>query len=648
MLTLKTLDSQDNETDIPLAGGLYKFKLNFYDDRPSILTFSVLDEQFVLSPQALGPQTRLRLYQDADLLFEGAVTDVDPTDTLEVSVTAIDMSGSFKVIAMSSEWVNSTTPGTTARPRVVYNPQPDDDDYSTANLCKATVGEIIKDILNVNITPLRDHKMVPDAGDPFVQSELDALVVVPQDKVVFTSSTVRNAIETVLRDNYHDKVLHWSPSDRKWHITDLSALTTETVTLNDSTAPVALSGSFNRTVENCATAVRIRGPEGVTEFDLKLSDGGLTDISDVFVPDSAFPSLFGMNKWQITDTAKRRICRRLGAIGYAPSVLSTFGSPCNPQGRWDALYSVTEIETTYSPTVSPTLMVKFARNNAGGDSWQTVEGALFDFRTGVITTGTRYVHRRNPCPPYPGGIAQSKWENPEDVRVYYATPSAPLEVRWPASGFEGTAYTEAGLEFELQVYMEELAVYQANGVNYTTPERLAAVTEIAKATLAALKDIKYAGSLVLGGLDKKWLQPRKLSIASKDGSGQTITTGMESANSRVSEVELDFENNVTTLTWNSGWLEAAGVNPDALKARMKLKALTPVTELLGMAVTREASKVRSGLTGRDIWKFSNSYEYQFRSGFMDEQTGRVEGLRDTSVKSNTAGVEWTALGEVFA
>jgi hypothetical protein len=290
-------------------------------------------------------------------------------------------------------------------------------------------------------------------------------------------------------------------------------------------------------------------------------------------------------------------------------------------------------------------MVKFPDNNIAGGVWQTVEGVRFDFGDGTVTTGEVYPHRWNPCPPAPGGVASPNWENPTDVRLYTGVMSVPLEVRAPATGFEGTAYTDAGVTSVKTLYAEELSVHYADGVNYTTPERLAAFQKIADQLLAENKDIKYAGVITLNGAAITWLAPTKLCVDALDLDGQPITTGLESANARVSEVEIDFEEGITTLTYDSGWMSE--VDLDRLKARMQFRALSPFTNLVGMSIQNIASTVKSGMTGRHITKFTPSYGYEFQSGFVDEKTGQVQGMVRSSLNTNVAGINWDALGRVF-
>jgi hypothetical protein len=642
------LDASDVETNIPIAPRFSGLKLHWFDDKPTTLEMQVLAEQFDISPQDLAYGDLVRLYQDSTCIFEGILTSIQPAKSLSVGLSFIDPSGNSRVVCQSEAWQSASQVGTKSRPRVVYNADPTDDDYSWATGIKVTVGQIIQDILSLNSLPLKSYRMSPASGDSWVQSELDALDIVPQSKIVFTQQSVRAAIESILSQFYYDKVLHWEPVARKWRIVDLASTTVKTVTLNKGDDPnIVLTGSFNRTIEGCYTAVSIRGPNGITEMDFTLGNGDLTDVSDSFRPQPGqFPNLYAMNKWQITNESDRVMTRTLATLGYAPSVLSTFGSPCNPQtGVNDPLWSLDIIETVVSPTLSPTLMVKFPSNNIAGGVWQTVEGVRFDFRAGIVSTGEVFPHRWNPCPPAPGGVASPNWENPIDVRLYTGVVSVPLEVRSPASGYAGTAYSIAGVQDTKVLYAEELSVHYADGINYTTPERLAAFQKIADQLLKHNQDIHYAGVVTLNGIAIDWLTPSRLCIAALDLDGQPIDTGMEAANARVTEVELDIEEGITTITYNSGWMAEADL--DKLKSRMQFRALSPFTNLVGTSFQNMASTVKSGMTGRHITKFTPSYGFEFQSGFVDQVTGEVQGLVRNSLQTNVAGVSWDPYGRVL-
>lgn len=663
-LKLYTLDGSDTPTEVDItANGIMGFKLGIYDDRPRTLSFTVTAPQMSLDPATLAHGTRIKFFDDGTdggslsaPLFEGDISDLDPgKGSNEVNIVAIDPSGTTAITAFNRLWTDGTTPHAKGRPRVVYNPIPQDDDYAWANGCKMTVGEIIADLLDVNLPPLVAQRRAPSTGTAYEAGDLTVLTIVPQDKIVIQTQSIRAAIEQVLKANYYDKVLRWEPGTRKWRIIDLDELASITVTLNkdkdglgDPIPHICLNGQFNRTIEGRATAVRIRGPEGKTTLDLTMGADEIDDISDgPLIMTGAFGDVYGKNKWQIADPDNRLILRTLAEISYAPHVRSTFGSPCNPNtGLWSNLYKIEDIEISTSPTVSPVFMVKYPDDNMGSDAWITIEGARIDFREGIISFGDQYIHRWNPCPPTISSILQAKWTNPTDVRFYFCTPDVPLEVRWPETGFAGTAYDLAGLEYTLELYEEQLAVYQADGVNYTTPERLAAYLDIAKQVHASRCDIIMAGALTLDGCDYAWKNiDGRLCIAAEDGSGGTVTTDMETINARVSEVEYDFSSSITTLTFNSAWLEEAGLSVDSLREKLKLQALTPVFQLVSMRNDFENYSRKSSMTNRIIQLTRPHYQFNFQGGFVDQQ-GNVQGLVHKSVRTQSSAVSWNDLGNV--
>lgn len=625
-----------------IAEKLYSFKLTRSYDHPAVLQFKAnTDSEFVTTVASSSFRTFLRFWDADDVtlgcnvpLFEGFISDIDPgSDSTEVVITAIDPTGHTDIPVFSLPWTNGTTPGAAAVPRVVYNSKIDnDDDYMWEKLHDATLGEIIEDILTENLAPLQARYAAPGVGRPYYQAEVDVLTFKPQEKIVLESESPRSAVQRVLEEWAPQYKLDWEPGNRKWRILDLKSLPSTTVTLNDIDADhVVLSMQIDRSVEGRYTSVKIYGPEEAAQLDVTLNGTddaagdplavGLTDISTGPVVDTygAGVQVYGKNKWQITDATKRRVVRFLPELFAAPQVGAVYGNPTT---------GFTWLNMFHTPSRSPTFMVRFPSDNMGPDYWVTVEGWQLDAKNGIIDFGDFYVHQYNPNPPTIGGITQPNWTNPTDVRLVYATPDPPLTVRYPTSGYGGTAYTVAGIENELAIYDEMLAVDYEYGVATTTAERVAQFTTLAQHLFEMQSDIIYTGGLVLEGMDYTWWGlDRRINVASEDTSGSPATTGLEAINAFVTEVEYDYDAGVTTLTVDGDKQSLIGSNAAQLKSMLKIRALEPFVRLESASNTFPM-KTRKDFLGRDVTYSGIEYQFNYTQGYVDKQSGEETGKRN--------------------
>ena len=365
--------------------------------------------------------------------------------------------------------------------------------------------------------------------------------------------------------------LLWYPGTRKWRFLNIKSADQTTLTLNDfSGTNKVLSFELTRSIDGKHTAVKFYGPPAAEQLEVRLSSGGLTDISDDPIIDTyaAGATKRSKNRWQITDTNKRRVLRWLAQIIYAPHVGAVFGSPTEG-------FTVIGMYTT--PTRSPSFQARWNTTKAGNDEWTTIEGWHLDALNGIIDFGNSYVYRYNDNPDISGGILQPKVENPVDVRFIYATPSDTVTARFPTNGFSGTAYSELGLERELLLYDEMLAVNYEYFNPVTTAVRIAQFEKLAEKLHAERSDVSYSGGCSLDGIQYDFqLLDKRINIAAEDGDGNALVTGWESIDAILTDVEFDYELGVTTLQFSSDQLELMGVDPDQVKEELKIRALKPV------------------------------------------------------------------------
>ncbi len=86
---------------------------------------------------------------------------------------------------------------------------------------------------------------------------------------------------------------------------------------------------------------------------------------------------------------------------------------------------------------------------------------------------------------------------PDNIYFTFSYMGEPIVARYPSSGFEGTAYTVAGMELEERTYDESLALGYLNGVPVTATQQIDRFKELARARLQYVKDIPYMGAMTL-------------------------------------------------------------------------------------------------------------------------------------------------------
>lgn len=586
--------------------GIANFKLQVSYSHPTRLSF-VAHQPHQNTP--IDPWKAIRFWDDAandsdgnpftdsNPTFLGIIEEVNPGDDGHtIQYTALDPTArcANQVTIMSTAWDGADDPGTGAVPRLVYNSTIDnDDDYAFCRDFNVSVGAIIQDLLDDPILRLRALLAAPAADVAYEAADLAGMDYQPQEKVVFTSEGLRSGIMRIMNDWEPAYRMLFNPGSRKWRFADITAGSTVTRTLNDftETYPI-LQCRIQRSLENRYTAVKIYGPEALQNTTVTLSGGGLTDVSDgpVLETYAGGAAVRGKNKWQITDEDKRRIGRILPVPINVPS----------PEYRW-----APNAWTQYSTwSRGPTLLARWKNNSGGSSAWQAVAGWWYDVETGIIDFKDRYVYRYNLNPEIEEGVRQPHYENPVDVKFIYPLYIDPLSVRLPASSWEGTAYTEWGMQNEMAIYDEMLAVGFLYGTYVTSATRLAKFQVLAQKILNIKKDVLHTGGLTLQGLDYTWhMLGRRLNIDGVDGDGSALTTGWESINAIVTDVEYDYEEQQTTIQFSSDQAELAGFDPAEIKEQLKIGAaqvLSFITIAVNVNKRRAYTEFGTPVIGADI------------------------------------------------
>ena len=613
-------------TDVSLTTyQLHSFRLSISYTHPAKLTFKATWPQH---QYPLGIRNFVRFWDDAGTtpdgvaqsssnpMFEGFMRVVTPGNaTQEVDMECFDPTSEvgeqFRI--MSLPWqapvgVSPPLPAVLSTPRLIFNSKIDnDDDWVFERAHNATVGMIVKTILDDQNYPLVYWNC---AGSPaYDYTELNAMDFELQEKEVFETETIRSGIERVVNRWHPTRKLLWRPGVRQWRFPDLTQSPARLVVLNLSSGGV-LSLDITRSLEGRYTAIRFYGPTTSTLTQLYLSNGGLTDISDSGFLQSNPPTCCNvpiMNRWQITDPVLRSVANRL------PSAVTVQVG--------DYAMGVTD---------QPVLMGYWPNDTEiGKKGWRVIPGWYWESKVdGIIALipGTNVAARYNPNP----SSGQPAYENPTDIQLIYGLASTPLQVRVPETGYEGTAYTLANVFNEFAQYDEMLAAYYERYTAVTTATRLAKYAKLGRYMLDQKKDILYSGGVTLDGIRWDWLWlDRRLNIAAVDADGDGVATGWESINAIVTDVEYDFEEQTTTVTFNSDQAEILGLDFESMKKQLQIRALAqrqlPVfvtfrTDIRG----RRISDVQQGFSQQ--W---NVHETTFRVQgggveFYDPQTGRVE------------------------
>ncbi len=152
------------------------------------------------------------------------------------------------------------------------------------------------------------------------------------------------------------------------------------------------------------------------------------------------------------------------------------------------------------------------------------------------------------------------------------------------------------MQVEDRRYDEMLAVGYEKGSPITTVARKAQFEKLAESIHEFVKDIIYTGGCTLQGIDYDFIRLQKLiNFAGVDQNGSSLTTGWEAAKAIVTDVEYDFDNDVTTLVFSSDYSAFLQTDVETLKRILKIRALQLVQILES---TLDASGQTVTLTAR--------------------------------------------------
>ena len=118
-----------------------------------------------------------------------------------------------------------------------------------------------------------------------------------------------------------------------------------------------------------------------------------------------------------------------------------------------------------------------------------------------------------------------------------------------------------------------MAVGWENGTPVAEATRTAQFQELCQRVFEATSDVAFAGGCTIAGVDYDyWGLNLRINLAAVDANGSALTTGWEAINAVLTDVEIDYESRITTLTWNSDQLQFLKVDIEFLKEQLKIDA----------------------------------------------------------------------------
>ena len=358
---------------------------------------------------------------------------------------------------------------------------------------------------------------------------------------------------------------------------------------------------LHRSLDGRYPAIEFRGPERTDVVDVNTLDGSLSitsppTILETYTDAGGTGTVNAYTQFQITNSFWRRGAKRL------------------PAG-----YLVRENDYFWMQTQSPMFLISFD----AGVSWQGIESVYYDFQNGIVQIPEGLYpyfwsdHRLDPH------SSQHFW-TPNAYRLIWAKFSDPIIVRRPAEGFVGTSHTVAGATNVKYIYDEMLSVgFNRIGIPITTATRVAQFESLGDNLLAACKDIAYAGGCQLDGLQYMFCKLQKcINLAAVDADGATLITGWEEINAILTDVEYDFADQTTTLTFSQDQLTAWGDNIDLLKQRLQIGYVDKIRDIRMHYTWRHEESVYSNKPGGyNVW---SGLEYTDRDLYYDPRLGTVE------------------------
>ncbi len=451
-------------------------------------------------------------------------------------------------------------------PRLVFNAKIDnDEDYAYEIAHDATVQTMIETILtNAYNELLTNCQAAPLGGgsDAYTSADMTPFDFQPQEKMVFESELLGSGLDRLLNLYPQYRMIFepgYTSTTNRWRFVKPTTATQVTLTLNDfSGSKKVLSFGLQGNIAQRYSAVRIYGPREWMKVTVDVTGSGLTKEWDTFEsnnfqtngPNSAGIGNAG-KKWRITNSSRRRTSRIL------PSEEVVDDTQANPAG------SVIQKRVTRLPALQATW---------DGTNWWTVPAFTLDIRDGYVTTPTP-IYKYEPS-------SSNDYQLPTNVRLIYAYLGNPITVRYPSSGWGGTTNSVADMQVEKRLYDEMLAVGYEQGSPISSAARSAQFVKLAESIHESVKDIVYTGGCTLEGIDYDFVRlQRRVNFAGVDRHGASLTTGWEAINAIVTDVEYDYENKVTTLTFSSDYAAFLQTSVDELKRTLKIRALQVVSYL---------------------------------------------------------------------
>ena len=538
--------------------GIYGLKLNVSDKSPARFEFSMNAAQHttpIPMRSAIWLVDESYGYFPEKPVFFGHVDNVAPVGSLELRYTCFDplKRAGHECFAMSLPWqkVDGRAVETVGSvPHIVFNVKVDQDEEAAwQRLQDATCGELIETLLDDAKEYLNTIGAAPTGGDdPYNAGVLSGLDYKPQDKIVFANATTPQCVANMLALDPKYRMV-FDPETRQWTFYDSTAADDVTLTLNDYSTHFVMSLNLGRIAERRYSAVKIYGPYKAVNALFSTADATLTEgwggIQQSFFqtggPDAANVGNAG-KVWQITDATRRSLASRMPSEQLIPAPDS---------------FGIAALRTR-----KPTVVATFD----AGDTWEIVGEAKIDTINGTITVPNA-VYRFDDS-------ASPAYSLPDELRFYAAFYDQPITVRYPTSGFSGTMSSVIGADVEAKFYDPSLAIGWENGVPVAEATRTAQYQKLAQKIHEAISALAHVGGFTLAGIDYEWLRLQKrVNFAAVNANGGSLTTGWESINAIVTDVEYDYEaNGITTVTLSSDLLEFLESDPEAIKLRLKIDA----------------------------------------------------------------------------
>lgn len=518
---------------------------------------------------AINPRTNAP-FSDTDPIFEGFVDVVDPGPTSNtVKIICYDPTNkcSNETFVFSLPWAAGSPPSMppvpafNSYPRLVLNGGSitQDDDYAYSFGDRVNTGAMIQTLLDFQYQPLY-WANAADASSAYDLSDLTPMVFIPQEKMVYESENIRSAVERTLQWMPTWKMLWW-PGVRKWKFGDITAAPQVTLTLNLFTGTNdVLAMNLTRSLEGRYTSVQAFGPPDTIDMQFLWSDGGLTAVPSsaqtlqTYTDGTGSHNVVFYQQYQITNSVYRAGAKILPRGVYTTG-MPILNSDTGIIAQANVLTNYPHVEVTFD-----------------GTQWITDAYAFFDFLNGIVQLSGKWDDQITPPPNH--GSNETVFTI-KDVRLTWAPYQTVLNVRAPASGYSGTAFTVANLQNTYCIYDEQLAVdYNWWGEPITTAVRLAQFGQYVNTLLSQRQNIIYGGSVLLNQLEWDYLKlDKRINITAVDGSGNALTTGFEDINAYLTDVEYDFAKKLTTLHLSSDRLEVVGYSQPMLKSLLQIRDL---------------------------------------------------------------------------